>query len=211
VIELPTDAQLVDAAAATYTATLPWLQFAEDRLFRSQLPSGVMVFSFEGTYNAPGWVGDFLALGVRDHETTNHPTLGFVHLDFYQSALQFIAPLAAAAKEGPIALGGHSRGAILALMAAGLLIDGGAPVIKIGAFAPPRGGGPTFIKIVTSISFCAYKFGDDPVPEVPFTLMPAFPYEQVPLSKIGEPLTNALDCHHIANYVSGVHAMEAVA
>jgi hypothetical protein len=153
-------------------------------------------------------VGDFLALGVRDHPTTNHPTLGFLHLDFYESGLRISQQVLPFASAGPVAIAGHSRGAVLALMATAILVDGGAPIVKVGAFAPPRGGSDPFVKVVTSIPFCAYKFGDDPVPEVPFTILPAFPYAQVPLTKVGKPLPNALDCHHIQNYVDAVQANE---
>ena len=46
-------------------------------------------------------------------------------------------------------------------------------------------------------------------PEVPFTL-PDFPYAQVPLTKIGEAMPNAIDCHHVSNYVAGVRALGTV-
>lgn len=207
-IALPTDVELVDLAAAAYAPSAqPFLQPAgfADRLFRTERDDGLVIFVPEGTYNAPGWLGDFLALGTRDVQTKNHPTLGFVHLDFYEAALRLLAPIEAEARTKPVAIGGHSRGAALAAMLAGLLIDDGLAPVKVGLFAPPRAGGDLFVRIVTSIPFSAFKFGDDPVTEVPFTL-PDFPFAQVPLTKIGQALPDAIDCHHVANYVAGVHA-----
>lgn len=203
------DVELVNAADVTYLpGAVPFLQNPgfPDRLFKTVRPDGLVIFAIEGTYDFGGWVADFLALGVRDQETMNHPTLGFIHLDFYEAALRLYAPIASAASQGPIAVTGHSRGAALAAALSGLLIDNGLPPVKTGLFAPPRVGADPFVKIVTSAPFCAYKFGDDPVPEVPFTLMPDFPYAQVPLTKIGAALPNAIDCHHISNYVAGVTA-----
>jgi hypothetical protein len=205
---LPSDADLVAAAAATYASgATPIIANEVDRVFLTQIGE-FSVFSIEGTYNLPGWLGDFLALGVREHPTKNHPTLGFLHLDFYESALRILPPMVAAAKAGPTVIGGHSRGAGLALLTGALLIDQGLRPAKLAAFAPPRVGGAQFVKVACSVPFSAYKFGDDPVPEVPFTLDPLFPYRQVPLTKIGAPLPglHALDCHHIANYVAGVKA-----
>ena len=208
----PTDSELVDLAAATYLpGAAPFLQnsgFA-DRLFRTIRADGLTIFAVEGTYNVPGWIADFMALGVRDHQTKNHPTLGFVHLDFYTAALRLLPPVEAAVRAGPVAITGHSRGAALAAMLCGLLIDDGLAPIKMGLFAPPRAGGPLFVRVVTSIPFCAYKFGDDPVPEVPPTLLPDFPYAQVPLTKVGDPSPNAIDCHHIGHYVAAVHSLTA--
>jgi Lipase (class 3) len=212
-IPLPTDAELVQCAAATYVpGAVPFLEnpgFA-DRLFMTRRADGLTIFSVEGTYNAPLWIGDFLALDTEDQETKNHPTLGMVHADFYQAALRLLAPIETATRQGPVAVCGHSRGAALAAMICGLLLDDGYPVVKMGLFAPPRAGGALFVKIVTSVPFCAYRFGDDPVTEVPFTL-PDFPYAQVPLTAIGRPMIPAIECHHIANYVAGVQATAPVA
>lgn len=207
-IPLPSDAELVDLCAATVVPdAVPFLQNPgfTDRLFRTMRADGLVMFTIEGTYSLPGWIGDFLAIGTRDQETMNHPTLGFVHADFYQAALRFLSAVEADARKGPVTVCGHSRGAALAAMLAGLLIDDGLAPAKIGLFAPPRAGGALFVKIVTSVPFCAYRFGNDPVPEVPFTLLPNFPYAQVPLTQIGAPLPIAIHCHHIANYVVGVH------
>lgn len=210
-LPLPSDSELVNAAAATYEpGATPFLQNPgfPDRLFRAERADGLVTFAVEGTYDLAGWIGDFLALGTKDQPTKNHPTLGFVHLDFYEAALRLLAPIEAEARQRPVAICGHSRGAALAAMLAGLLIDDGLPPVKIGLFAPPRAGGALFVKIVTSIPCSAYRFGNDPVPEVPFTL-PDFPYAQVPLIQVGQVFPDAIQCHHIANYVAGVHAREA--
>lgn len=212
-IALPSDAELVRAAAATYApGGVPFVENPgfPDRVFRTVLPTGLALFSIEGTFNLPGWIGDFLALGADDHQGVNHPTLGFVHADFYVAALRLLPAIADAARKGPFAVGGHSRGAALAAIIGGLLIDDGLAPVKIGLFAPPRAGGAAFVEIVTSVPFCAYRFGNDPVTEVPFTAPPRFPYAQVPLIPIGRPMFPSEACHHIENYAAGVPGAQVV-
>ena len=207
---IPTDFELVQAAAACYPAygaAAPFFQPAgfTDRLFRSPCPSlpGLTIFAVEGTASPAGWLGDFLALGADAQETANHPSLGFVHADFYVAAQRLLEPIVEAAKAGPIALAGHSRGAALAAMLAGLLIDSGQIPVKVGLFAPPRVGAQRLLDALSPVPVVAYRFGNDPVTEVPLTL-PDFPYAQFPLIEIGTPCLISVACHHITNYVSGV-------
>ncbi len=163
-----------------------------------------------------GWALDFLALGITAHAGVNHPTLGFLHAGFYDSAMSIWPDVRNAASAGPYALAGHSLGAALALLLGGLLIDAGKPPLKIGAFAPPRVGSDPFVKVVTSVPYCAYRYRDDPVPMVPFRLMPPppapqFPYRQVPFIQLGTPsfeIDETAD-HAIGNYVANVAAYQA--
>ena len=215
----PTDSALVDLAAGTYQpGRIPFISSADGAadVFVTRDPD-ITHISVEGTHNVQGWAADFFALYVADtvqagaaHAVTNHPTLGMLHAGFYALALGLVGRLSLTAKAGPYDIEGHSLGAALALLLGALLIDDGLPPIKIGAFAPPRVGGTRFVKIATSVPFCAYRFGNDPVPDVPFTL-PGFPYAQVPLKQIGMPKIDPFECHHIANYVEGVHALSVAA
>ena len=109
----------------------------------------------------------------------------------------------------PYALAGHSLGAAMALLLGGLLINRGRPPMKIGAFAPPRVGGDQFVKAVGKVPVSAYIYGNDLVPDVPFTILPAFPYEQVRLIQVGQPRADRLSCHAIANYVAAVKEIAA--
>jgi hypothetical protein len=195
------DHDLVLAAAATYDpANKPFLESVNGalRVFTTKV-GDVTVVAIEGTHDPLGWAIDFLAIPTEDHETGEHFSLGFLHAGFYASALEIIPALKAI--KPPFALTGHSLGAALALLIGALLIDEGRPPVKIGAFAPPRVGGDRFVSVATSVPFCAYRFGDDPVTDVPLTLQD-FPYRQVPLTTAGKPKWIAIDCHHIANYVS---------
>ena len=187
-IAVPTDIELVDAAAGTYVRNgpKPVIDDASGalRAFMTTRDDGLCIVAFEGTYDPIGWLLDFAA--IPTHPMMLHSDLGLVHAGFFAPAQAAMPKLAFAIGNAPYAMSGHSRGAAFALLCGALMIASGArPPLKIGAFAPPRVGSDLFVKIATSVPFCAYKFGDDPVPEVPFTIPPDFLYRQVLLEQIG--------------------------
>lgn len=215
------DHELVLAAAATYSSTdTPYFEDVDRaiRVFLSKASDGANIIAIEGTHDPLGWALDFFALQVQDQQGMDHKTLGFVHAGFYAAAVSALPRIVLAASGAPFYITGHSLGAGLALEISGMLIDDNLAPLKVGAFAPPRVGGATFVKIATSIPFCAYRFGNDPVPEVPLSL-PDFPYVQVPLTQVGEPgenhappsimsrllsVSKNFADHHISNYVAAV-------
>lgn len=216
---LPTDVELVQHAAATYDpAAIPDFQDVDHavKVFMTTRADGLNVIAIEGTHDAVGWGFDFLAASVSDQQGMDKQTLGFVHSGFYAAGLTALTRCALIAAGGPYAICGHSLGAALALLIGGILSQDSfeghslAPV-KIGAFAPPRVGGAQFVKVIETIPFCAYRYGQDPVPEVPFSI-PGWPYEQVPLTQLPGPAVPLFDIrarladHHIQNYVAGVQA-----
>jgi Lipase (class 3) len=200
------DRALVLAAAATYEPkAAPLIEAIGGvlRVFRTEV-DGLTVIAIEGTHNRLGWLLDFIATKTEDHQAINHPTLGFLHAGFHLEAATIAPEIALMVHGRDYALAGHSLGAALALLLGGLLIDDGHAPVKIGAFAPPRVGGPQFIKTVASVPIAAVRFGDDPVPGVPFEFDPDFPYRQVPLAQVGAPMINPFSCHHIDNYVNAI-------
>jgi len=209
-LAIPSDGELVRYAAATY---LPEAQpFIEDidhsiRVFLTTRQDGLNVFAIEGTHSPLGWALDFFGLRTEDQQGFEHATLGWLHGGFYDAAVAALPRLALEAVRGPYVITGHSLGAALALLIGGLLIQdeklGVSHPIKICAFAPPRVGGKLFVETVMTVPLSAYRFGNDPVPEIPIAL-PGFPYEQVPLIEIGSPKLDPFACHSIANYVAAV-------
>jgi hypothetical protein len=201
---IPTDVELVEAAAATYDpAAAPFYSHLDNaiRIFETTNAYGLDIIAIEGTHDAIGWALDFCALGIEDHAGTNHPTLGFVHTGFLAAGLLALPKIK---PTGPFAICGHSLGAAMALLIGGLLIDNGTPPVKIGAFAPPRVGSEQFVKVASSVPVSAYAYGNDPVPRVPFRIVPLFPYMQVAMTDIGTPRLNEFSCHNIQNYLVGV-------
>ena len=217
-LALPTDAELVRCAAAAYDpAAIPHFEDADNaiRVFLTTRADGLNIIAIEGTHDVVGWALDFIAINVEDQQGINHATLGLVHAGFYAAAVSALTRSALIAARGPYAICGHSLGAALALLIGALLADDMLPPVKVGAFAPPRVGGEIFVKAATARPFCAYRFGDDPVTEVPIWFPPRFAYKQVPLTQIGpQPLLKypllgdirglVRGFHHFPNYVSGV-------
>lgn len=204
----PSDAELVDAAAGTYNAAATPLvtDFGKSIVaFLTARPSdGLPIIAIEGTHDPLGWAIDFLALPVGAHATTMHPTLGRLHAGFYAAAQAIIPKIAIATAGRPWAITGHSLGAALALLVGAMMAEDDHPPIKIGAFAPPRVGMASFVGAIAAIPTSAYRFGNDPVPEVPFTLPPEFAYAQVPLIAVGTAMLPPWRCHAIENYVTAV-------
>lgn len=223
----PTDSDLVKAAAATYQpSSEPLFEDFEKaiRVFKSRTADdSLTILAVEGTHSSLGWAIDFAGASIEDQQGMNHATLGLVHSGFYASAVSALARCALVAAEGPYAICGHSLGGALALLIGGLLAQDAfegrdLTPVKIGAFAPPRVGAQTFVDFITHIPICAYRYGDDPVTEVPMTTL-LCPYRQVPLIHVGPPqrfrspllsdVTGLIrGFHHIANYVAAVLARE---
>jgi lipase (class 3) len=210
-ILIPTDAELVDAAAGTYEPTAT--PIFEDvgtaiRVFLTVRDDGINIIAIEGTHSPLGWLLDFAGIKAEDQQGVNHASLGFVHGGFYASAVAILTRCALIAEKNPYAICGHSLGAALALLVGALLIDDGLPPIKTAAFAPPRVGGPNFVRTACSVPFCAYRYGGDPVTEVPMTL-PSVPWTQVPLRILPAtvPFLDPFHYHAIGNYVTAVHAL----
>lgn len=218
------DSTLVNLAAATYTRNDPFAVSFDGaiRAFTTPLPGGINSIDIEGTHSIPGWMLDFDAIDAEPideiaalflkisgdkHPTIVHPQLGLLHAGFDAGAMSIMPKVALIAARGPTVIDGHSLGASVAARITAELVLDGTPPLKMGLFAPARAGGDKFVKVATSVPFCAYIFGNDPVPDVPFTVLPDFPYAQVPLTPIGAPRPSLLrfTCHHIQNYVSGVH------
>jgi len=206
-VALPTDVELLDLAGQTYkTDVAPYFEDADHaiRVFFVRRPSdGLAMFSFEGTHDRLGWLIDFLSLMLKDQQGLDHRTLGRVHAGFYAACLSAAPRIIVVAQKEPVVFAGHSLGAAMALMMTGLFIDYGLAPIRTGAFAPPRAGDQTFVDAVTSVPFCAYRNGNDPVTQVPFALRD-FPFRQVPLTQVGRRRIWFPACHHFPNYDSTV-------
>ena len=208
-VALPTDVELLQVAGETYRKdAVPYFEDADHaiRVFLIRRPSdNLAMFGFEGTHDELGWLVDFFSLMLKDQQGLDHRTLGRVHAGFYAACLSAMPRIVLIASREPVAFAGHSLGGAMALVCAGMFIDYGLAPIRVGAFAPPRCGDQTFVDAVTSLPFCAYRFGNDPVTQIPLSLRD-FPFRQVPLTQVGARKLWFPACHHFANYDAGVRA-----
>lgn len=213
-MEVPTDEELVLCAAATYDpAAEPHFHDVKQavRVFLKTREDGFNIIAVEGTHDPLGWLVNFIGLSIVDQQGIQGD-LGFVHAGFYAAAVAALPRCILIAHRGPYAICGHSLGAAMALLIGALLIDDGLAPEKIAAFAPPRVGGEQFVKIVNAVPCTAYRYGADPVTEVPVWL-PRFPYRQLSLIQLPGPVIGRFDisarvgCHRVENYVSGVKSL----
>ena len=134
-----------EAAAATYVPTAVPL-FEGDgktaRIFESEV-DGVRCYSFEGTYDALGWIVDFLTVEVPCFQ---HPKFGPVHLGILND-IDAVCPRLATHLGSlgwpPYLLAGHSKGAMDAILAHAWMKDAGHPSLATRAFEPAKIGGAT--------------------------------------------------------------------
>lgn len=210
---IPTDVELLEVAGQAYLADAAPFFFDEMMgvkvVFR-RTAAGCAIMGFRGTQTAWGWVTDFTVWMAADQRGVEHQTLGLVHEGFYRAALICLGKILDVADKEQVALAGHSLGAALALLVGGLLTDHQTPPVRVGAFAPPRVGTKQFIDLAAGIPTCAYRYGRDPVTEVPFTLR-GLSFEQVPLTHLRPPRLLPKvwwpGDHRFENYDSAVRAL----
>jgi Lipase (class 3) len=134
--------------------------------------NGITHFNFQGTLDPTEWVNrDFDILGFASLE---RPLFGPLHDGFTRGALAMV-PLIAAEIQGSGALsftiGGHSKGAGEAQIAAAELKRLGFPAAAVYLFEPPRAGTAPLKAYLADIPIFATQtfnaIGADPVTEVP--------------------------------------------
>ncbi len=133
-----------------------------DSASRMHVYDGVHVF--RGTDDFASLLAD------ADITTINVPGLGHVHAGFYH-ALAAILP-ACLALPRPAAVAGHSLGAAMAILYAGVLAAQGEPV-PVYAFEPPRLAGDTTLAallLAKRVPYYACRNGRDVITEIPSTL-----------------------------------------
>ncbi len=221
------DRDLVLAAAATYAGGVPTFSGVGGavRAYRTMVDD-VAVYAIEGTHDTAGWMIDaaalplpsqligsepghvlcaikFLGLPVLEHDSVDHPDIGFVHGGIY-AALMSIWPAMweTMRRDDKVALTGHSLGAGCAVLATALMVALGKPPICAAFFAPPRVGFKKVHRLVDQVPTAAYRNGNDPVTDVPFRARPLWLYEQRPLLRGGDACRPPWDAHHIDRYVA---------
>lgn len=134
--------------------------------------NGVDHFNFDGTLDVAEWLNrDFDVIGI---ETFKHPLFGPLHNGFARGALGVTPKIAAWLRENRTSvftIGGHSKGAGEAQIAAAELRRLGFPAARVYLFEPPRAGTFVLKSYLASLDVVSTKTingsGSDMVTEVP--------------------------------------------
>lgn len=163
------------------------------------------VLVFRGSVTAEDWLDDFDTVPVCDHE------IGFCHQGFLGGMDEILAAIASSNLIGPLILTGHSLGAARARIAAAKLLIRKQAVSSVTVFGSPKPGFANTRRIFekSGIQHTSYRNREDPVPLVPFTLLPLLPWEHTePWTKVDSaPSIDNLDPlrdHSIALYVAAL-------
>lgn len=168
--------------------------------------AGVDYVMFRGSVTPMDWLEDLehFALPVLDE------LLGLVHPGFRKGVMEIQAPLDDLVGDYVIAVG-HSLGAGHAALYAAYRRAQGKPVDGLVMFGEPKPAADRVAQLLAGVSVQSFrnadKSGHDYVTDVPFTLLPEFPYRHVK-----EPLTDvwhspraddpwlAFRYHHFGHY-----------
>jgi triacylglycerol lipase len=155
------------------------------------------VHCFRGSDDVKSWMADF------DVTTTDVWGLGKLHAGFY-GALAAILP-ACLALPRPNAITGHSLGAALAILYAGVLAQLGT-IVPVYAFEPPRmcaDAGLQNLLFSKQVPWYAYRNGNDVVTQVPMTM--TLPGHLTQIGTASEPFDNPTD-HSIDRVIQALKA-----
>lgn len=172
-----------------------------DRVVMTRLP-GVIVIAVRGTQNAAGWWSDFQ---IRPRVTRTHPALGDCEDGFLAGAEALYALLKDAVATDPqvlIVIVGHSRGAEIAPILAGLFTIDGIKITRVVSIEKPWGNGPMCRKVLLDAGVSGVEFwhGDDPVPLAP--ALPQYVMCNFPITHFGGWTLNPFDSHSIVGIVA---------
>ena len=160
---------------------------------------GQTAISIRGTANPAGWISDFKAAGVR---AKTHPQLGECEAGFLDGALALWPSLAPYIQRGGVIIQGHSRGAGMVPILAGLALISGYPPGRVVCWEAPWAVGEQCRKLLldAQIPGVQYWNGDDPVPCIP--CVPWLVPNVWPIKHIGSWMLNPFDCHSMSNIIS---------
>jgi acetyl esterase/lipase len=114
------------------------------------------------------------------------------------AALSLMAPIGPHIAGRRVVVTGHSLGGSVAILLAALLVEAGTPPVAVVAFEPARSGMRTLAARLTSVSGTIYRYGDDPVPDVP-----PWPYVHPwEVTQIGHPKIDPISCHAIGGVIN---------
>lgn len=198
---LPTDGQLAEICAATYSATsYAWSGDGDERLTRTQVGEYTVVAYRGTTLNGEDILRDIRFLPWWNSRVGTCPA-GFLK-GVANVIDKLIVDLAEIARAGKLVLTGHSLGGTEGLITTGWLVDLGLIPAACVVFEPARSGFGQLMSLLTRVPVVRwYHDGNDPVPDVPW------PYRLPPNRvAIGRPSWRPILCHRIGQVIADMKA-----
>jgi hypothetical protein len=133
--------------------------------------------------------------------STNWPELGPCHRGFLEGAQGIFALLAPALAGNRVVVTGHSLGGAVAVLLAAILVVWGTPPELLVTWEAPKAGGEKLRKLLARVPVRQYRYGNDPVTELPW-LPGVYEHVRLPLISIGKASFNSISCHDIAGIIA---------
>lgn len=199
----PTDLSLAQLVATTYTnnPTGLILDANPDRAVLTQTEN-TSVVAIRGTANITGWWSDFQ---IQPRTSRHHPQLGTCEDGFLTGAEQLWQLIQPHLPAGPVILAGHSRGAAIVPILAGLMLLANTPPIRCVCFEKPWCCNQVLSTLISNIPGIEYWNGNDPVPAEPN--VPWLVGNVWPISNIGAARLIDIECHFMDNVLAALPAI----
>jgi hypothetical protein len=127
-----------------------------------------------------------------------HAEIGNAPRGFLLAAMSLMPLLAPHIAGRQVVVTGHSLGGSVAILVSALLAVAGTPPVETVAFEPARTGLSPLAARLKSVKGTIYRFGNDPVPEVP-----PWPYRHPwSVTEIGHPMLDPIACHAIGGVIA---------
>lgn len=189
------DADLAALCAESYLPD-PTVAIGDDLAATVTETETDVIVAFRGTANPRGWMRDL------DILPKSHPKIGYCHRGFLSGGSRLYQALAIPVDGRRVVLTGHSLGGALAVIYGALRIANADRVDLLVTFGAPRAGWEKLSEIWKDVEVHQYANGNDPVPDVPLTLLVS-PYQHVrALSRVGQSAEEPWRCHDIRRYAA---------
>lgn len=197
---IPTDAALALLELDTYADAPAGEVYAagSDRAIIRRY-ADCAVLSIMGTGAPEQWISNFKAIGAR---SAVHPKLGVCEYGFLEGALTIWAVVSDKLGDLPLIIQGHSRGAGMVPILAGLAAISGIKPARCVLWEAPWCVGAECRSLLLSagIDGIQYWHGDDPVPTIP--AVPWLVPHVWPVKHFGEWTLNPFDSHKMSGIVA---------